>query len=345
MQRLAFEPRPDLILLDIMMPELDGFETCRRIRRDPRIADIPVIIQTALASNQDRVQCFQAGATDVVSKPLNLQELVARMRVHLENRLMIETLTGFHDRLDRELRLARRMQAKLMPDRSELVKALEMNGVQLDAVYQPCDEIGGDLWACNQIDDHTLALMTADCSSHGLIAAINAFRLHTIVSQIDADPRHPGAWMGALNETMVEEFGTDNLATAFYGVIDTKSGQLTYASAGAPPPLVYRRESDKVAITQLDAKGMMLGILEDYEYAERVVAFPRGTGVLLYSDAVTESVDMFGYQIGVEDLEKWGREAVSQTLLSPLSVIRSNFEERVVPPWHDDLTMVWVGVE
>lgn len=344
LRRLAFEPKPDLILLDILMPEMDGFETCRRIRLDPRLADLPVIIQTALASNQDRVQCFRAGATDVVSKPLNLQELIARMRVHLENRLLISTLSEFHDRLDRDLTFARRMQRSIIPNTSQLSQIAEANALRLEAVYEPCDEVGGDLWTCRDLGQGRVAVFVADCSSHGLVAAINAFRLHGIAGRLDADPTKPGAWLTRLNQTMTQEFGTDSMATAFYGVIEAETGKLTYAAAGSPPPLLCQPAPDgALAMAEINTRGMMLGIDESIMYEERVVTIPTGSGLLLFSDVIVEARDAFGIEITTDNVIDWTLEAATRNFANPLGEVLERFAQRVAPPWADDLTMVWIA--
>ncbi|MFY7961864.1 MAG: PP2C family protein-serine/threonine phosphatase [Elsteraceae bacterium] len=344
LRRLAFDPKPDLILLDILMPEMDGFETCRRIRLDPRLADLPVIIQTALASNQDRVQCFRAGATDVVSKPLNLQELIARMRVHLENRLLISTLSEFHDRLDRDLTFARRMQRSIIPNTSQLSQIAEANALRLEAVYEPCDEVGGDLWTCRDLGQGRVAVFVADCSSHGLVAAINAFRLHGIAGRLDADPTKPGAWLTRLNQTMTQEFGTDSMATAFYGVIESETGKLTYAAAGSPPPLLCQPTPDgALAMAEINTRGMMLGIDESIAYEERVVTIPTGSGLLLFSDVIVEARDAFGIEITTNNVIDWTLEAATRNFANPLGEVLERFAQRVAPPWADDLTMVWIA--
>lgn len=344
LRRLAFDPKPDLILLDILMPEMDGFETCRRIRLDPRLADLPVIIQTALASNQDRVQCFRAGATDVVSKPLNLQELIARMRVHLENRLLISTLSEFHDRLDRELTFARRMQRSIIPNAAQLSQIAAANALHLEAIYEPCDEVGGDLWTCRDLGQGQVAVFVADCSSHGLVAAINAFRLHGIAGRLDADPTRPGPWLTRLNQTMTHEFGADSMATAFYGVIEAETGKLTYAAAGSPPPLLCQPRADGgLAMTEINTRGMMLGIDESIDYDERMVEIPAKGGLLLYSDVIVEARDPFGIEITTGNVVDWTIASARTNFANPLGGVLAQFARRVAPPWTDDLTMAWIA--
>ena len=90
---LAEAIKPDVILLDIMMPGMDGFEVCRKLRANPAFANTAILIQTGLERNEQRVECFTVGASDVVSKPLNITEFTARMKAHLRNAIYAKSLS------------------------------------------------------------------------------------------------------------------------------------------------------------------------------------------------------------------------------------------------------------
>jgi DNA-binding NtrC family response regulator len=85
LEQLQYSP-PDLVLLDVMMPGLDGFETCRQLRRVPKLEKLPVIFMTALSDAQDKVRAFAVGADDYVTKPFQYEEVLARVRLHLGRR-------------------------------------------------------------------------------------------------------------------------------------------------------------------------------------------------------------------------------------------------------------------
>jgi phosphoserine phosphatase RsbU/P len=106
---------PDLVILDIVMPGLDGFEVCRHLRADPRFSDLPVLVQTALSNTEDRNKAFQLGTTDLITKPIDRNELLARVRIHLENRILIQDLQLYRARLESELGMAREMYNHLLP--------------------------------------------------------------------------------------------------------------------------------------------------------------------------------------------------------------------------------------
>lgn len=77
--------RPDIILLDAVMPNMDGFETCKRLKQNPQLADVPIIFMTGLSDTEHIVMGLGAGGVDYITKPIKADELIARMRVHLAN--------------------------------------------------------------------------------------------------------------------------------------------------------------------------------------------------------------------------------------------------------------------
>ncbi len=140
--------QPDLVLLDLMMPHLDGFEMCRRLRADPRWKGLPVLVQSSLNRAEDRARAFAAGATDYVAKPINAVELLARVRIHLQKRALLRDLEQYHARAESELALARSMQERLMPGPARLAELRDALGVSIDAHFAPSSELGGDFWGC-----------------------------------------------------------------------------------------------------------------------------------------------------------------------------------------------------
>jgi len=117
------EGAPDLILLDLMMPRMDGFEVCRQVRANPAWKDLPILVQSSLSGSEDRKHAFSAGATDFVTKPINATELLSRVRIHLENQALLRDLQGYRSRRQTELALARSMQERLLPPPSRLAQA------------------------------------------------------------------------------------------------------------------------------------------------------------------------------------------------------------------------------
>lgn len=280
---------PDLLILDIVMPGLDGFEICRRLRADPRTRNLPVLVQTALDSSADRSAVFEAGATDLISKPIHGPELIARVKIQLENRLLIRSLQDHVKLMMWELELARYMQENLLP-RQEMLDAVEAaTGLAVASHFQPSAELGGDLWSVHPLSEGRTGVAIIDFCGHGLAAALNTFRLHTLMNQMAPDPGDPAAYLTALNAKLVALLPSGQFATMFLAIIDSRRGLVTYAAAGAPSPVIANPE-----VRFLDGSGLPLGISLEARYRNCVVPFPSGSVLFLYSDALTETADRSG---------------------------------------------------
>jgi sigma-B regulation protein RsbU (phosphoserine phosphatase) len=325
---------PDLVILDIMMPRMDGFEVCRRLRANPRFRRLPILVQTALGAPEERTSVFRAGATDLVTKPIHGPELIARVRVHLENRMLVRNLEDFRERVESELNLAREMQAQLLPSAELTATLSDKYGLLLQAHFETSSELGGDYWGVRALDDHRVAVFIVDFAGHGVTAALNTFRLHTLIRQLPPEGHGPAEYLGMLNDRMVELLATDQYCTFLYGVLDTETDLFTYAAAAAPAPI----QGTSSGAAMIDSSGLPVGIARGIPYEERVIPFPRGHFLLLYSDALTETEDTSGRVLEEEDVTALAMLATDQP--DPLAHILENFR-RDRPVVGDDLTVVW----
>lgn len=295
---------PDLVLLDLLMPEFDGFDTCRALRGDPRWAELPVLAMTALEERDERARIFAAGATDLILKPIHKAELMARIATHLNTRLLVRGLREANERTGAELAAARRMQASLLPGAALLEQIEHRYGVSVAARYAPCTELAGDLWGAWLIDESRFGLFALDVIGHGTIAAINAFRIHTLLQQ-QTERSRPGCLLENLNRALCPLFPTGQFSTFFYAVFDTTANQLAYAAAGYPNPLLGDDSAERV----LDGKGLPLGIRPSARYETRIAAWAPGTSLLIYSDAVSETRDASGVMLGQDGVRRLWAQA------------------------------------
>lgn len=281
---------PDLIILDIMMPGLDGFEICKRLRADPDYAEVPIIALTALEEDEGRTRIFQDGATDLILKPLNKAELLARVRIHLENRLLVKQLRNYWERTRSELVLARDMQELLIPRPDYYRTVGNRYNLSISATFQMSSELGGDIWGLEPLDDDRLAVYLVDFAGHGLGAALNTFRLHSLMwSENDDEVRinNPGAYLSALNRQLKRLLPVGQFASMLYGIIDRKNDTFRYASAASTAPLIGLAGGGDCRF--LDGSGVPLGITRQASYDTREVAFGKNSFLMLYSDALTET--------------------------------------------------------
>lgn len=284
---------PDLIILDIVMPNMDGFATCARIRAMTGWADVPILVQTALTTPQDVLACFNAGASDVVAKPIRPAELSARLRAHLENRRMLRALRESNQRMHREMQGAREMQRTLFPSSDLLHQMHSRHGLFIEGQVLPLDGVGGDFWSVHPLSDTVIAVMLADFSGHGLMAALNTFWLHAFIGKEAAAMRDPATFLTLLNQALRANLMRGHFATVFFGLIDVEQDELRWSGAGAPKPIL-RVDGQ---LTHLETTGLPLGLSTRAVYENHAIAFPPGACLVAFSDGVTDVEDEDGRRL------------------------------------------------
>ena len=328
--------KPDLIILDLVMEGMDGFECCRRIRARAEGGDVPILIQTAMTDPDEKIRTFREGATDFITKPIFPDELYARVLVHLEKQLAMKRLQSYKQRVEQELYAARDLQSAILPRALELESISALCGLDIASYFKPSSELGGDFWGIKQLGRHRVAFWIVDFSGHGVAAALNVFRLHTCLQEASPAAEHPGDYLGQMNERLMTLLPPGQFATMFYGIIDTQMNELTYAGAGSPHPIVLY-PGDKGART-LDGTGRPLGIAP-HIYPTRCVSFSPGDSVCFYSDALTETADMEGAYIDemqLAELLLQGSWSAETALLQVLDY----YDGRTMPRnRRDDLTI------
>ncbi len=338
LQRVG-DDSPDLVILDIVMPNMDGYAFLARLREDEGLQGLPVLVVTGLESADERNNVFRAGATDLINKPVNGVEMIARVNIHLENRLLIRRLEAYRARLEEELRLAREMQEGLLPSAKRLREVEHTYPLTLENHFETSSELGGDFWGIKTLDDQRLGVFITDFSGHGVTAALNTFRLHTLMEQVDQGLDDPASYLTTLNALLVHLIPRGQFATMFYGIIDTAANRLTYAAAAAPSPMVGTTPD---SLEMLDAGGLPLGISKSATYKNREVDFPAGALLFLYSDALSETPDPEGEMLDEDGVMEMLKGALDHGH-APLATLIERFRHRVNDAIPDDLTALLVS--
>ena len=331
------EFKPDLIILDITMPRMDGYEVIQHLKSDKSTNDIPVLIQTASDNRETRERTFRAGATDFITKPINPLEFFSRVRVHLENRLLVRNLTDKLDQIESELHAARRMQVDMLPSENALKDIHDKYQLDMAQFFAPSSLLGGDFWQVIPISSNKVIFYICDFSGHGVASALNTFRLHALVSQNNKRLVSPAAFLHRLNKQMHMLLPRGQFATMFLGIFDKKKKTLLYAGAGAPNPVLVRRKKQ----TLLHAEGMPLGILTQPVYHDQLLKIQKNDMLLLYSDALTESITKKGTRLGMLTFKRLiAKNLVLNNTADSMNQLLSAFFKLVPPPPPDDVTAV-----
>lgn len=223
--KIAFtDPQPDLILLDIMMPEMDGYEVCKRLKADEKTNQIPIIFLTAKAETQDEALGLSLGAVDYITKPVSPPIAIARIKTH------IELYRQKRELIESQRLLAEEINEAAIYIRSLLPLPLE-GKVKTSWQHIPCSSLGGDALGYHWIDEEHLGIYLVDVCGHGVgaailcISAINAIRSQSLT---DTNFKSPASVLKGLNEAFPMEDQNNKYFTIWYGVYHKKNHELIF---------------------------------------------------------------------------------------------------------------------
>jgi sigma-B regulation protein RsbU (phosphoserine phosphatase) len=289
--KLAEKQPPDIILLDIMMPEMDGYEVCRRLKSNPVTAGIPVIFLTAKDQTSDEAEGFALGAADYIHKPVNPPILLARVKTHVELKKSIEdlqhlskALAAAKERMEIELNVGRDIQHSMLPD-----TVPDHSEIALCASMDAAREVGGDFYDYFMLNDEELCFCVADVSGKGVGAALFMAMTKLLLKSRAGDDELPSKIMTRVNTDLAKDNPECMFVTVFLGVINLRSGRVNYTNAGHNLPLIKRASG---AVEEVpDQHGPVLGIEEGREYGESEFVLGAGDVLLVFTDGVTEAMD------------------------------------------------------
>lgn len=275
---------PDLILLDIRMPGMDGFEVCRALKENRNTKNIPVIFISALDDVADKVNAFAVGGVDYITKPFRYEEVVARAETHLALRRLQKELRRSNRKMAHELALAGEVQASFLPD-----KMPDIPGWQFSVTLQPAQETSGDFFDMFTLPDGRLGLLVADVVDKGVSAALfMALSYALFRSQAQQFPGEPQRVFDIMNDHILHDTNARQFVTAFYGILDPQTGKMVYSNAGHPPPLILGPQKGQ-NVRWLANTGVPLGVLEECTWEQRVVQLSPQDVLCLYTDGVIEA--------------------------------------------------------
>jgi phosphoserine phosphatase RsbU/P len=293
--------RYDLMLLDIMMPEMDGFAVLDRLRADGRVDELPVIVISALNEIDAVVRCIEKGAEDFLFKPFNPVLLRARVLASLEKKALRDRTRDELRRKQSELNEARTLQLALAPP--PLTTRFGDCAISLQVVLEPAKEIGGDLVDHFHVGDDLLVFLVGDVSNKGAGAALMMARTHAMFRSLAARPdardlfAEPARAMQLVNAALAEGNAGCMFVTLFLGVLDLAARRLAYVRAGHVPP--FHRNG--AALTRLRAAtDPPLGLVEGFEFHQDDTTLSPGDSLLVVTDGFTEAADADGALFGDE---------------------------------------------
>jgi sigma-B regulation protein RsbU (phosphoserine phosphatase) len=284
--------KPDLILLDVMMPEMDGYEVCRRLKANPDTKDIPIIFLTGQTQADDETKGFEVGAVDYIHKPFSAAVVKARVRTHLLLREAHAQIAKQLVEINTELEMARQIQLSILPSSTPKIA-----GMEIVARYIPMTSVAGDFYDFIVVDANHIGILIADVSGHGLPAALIASMLQVALTAQVRHASEPGKVLAGLNQALCGKF-QHNFVTAAYVYVDLEKNVMTYGGAGHPPVLLCRKSSGRAS--QLLENGLVLGQFEEATYDSLQVQIEAGDRFVLYTDGILETSNPADEEFGTE---------------------------------------------
>jgi len=280
---------PDLILLDIRMPDMDGYQVCEKLKADSHTADIPIIFISALDAIQDKVKAFTVGGVDYITKPFHIEEVLARVETHLALRKLQTQLENANQKMTQELVLAGEVQKSFFPQ-----ELPHIHGWQLSVTMQSARETSGDFFDVIPLPRGYYGILMADVVDKGVAAALFMALSWSLIRTYASDfPSHPEMVLTSVNHRILEDTSANQFVTVFYAVLDPASGRLLYANAGHSPALVFNSHTGDV-VRKLEHTGRPLGLFEDEVCEQGIIELAPDDLLAIYTDGVTEAQNIEG---------------------------------------------------
>jgi signal transduction histidine kinase/serine phosphatase RsbU (regulator of sigma subunit) len=335
---------PDLILLDVMMPRMSGYEVCRQLREQFPLSELPILMLTAKDQVDDMVFGFQAGANDYLTKPFHKDELLIRINTLVTLKQAIKNRDALLA-IQQELDIAHRIQQSLLPPARP-----DWAGADVVCFSSPAREVGGDLYAYQASGLKRFTVAVGDVSGKGmpaaLLMAISLSSFRSIVEQ----GLGPGPFLAKMDRALSDytRSRSQNCAMVYAELSRQNPNDPTFtlrtANAGCIPPLIRRSNGQ---VEWVDAGGMPLGVGLGAElgYREHSLALASGDLLILTSDGVVEAVNAEDEMFGFEKLEATVARTPSTSAEAALAHLRTQIDDFVQETRpHDDITIVVVKV-
>lgn len=342
---------PDLVLLDIMMPVMDGFEVLARLKADPDFRHIPVIVVSAMSDMDSVIRGIELGADDYLPKPFDPVLLHARLTSSLERKRLRDQEQVYLQSLQRELEIGENIQSEFLP-----VELPAAPGWELSAYFHAAREVAGDFYDVFRLEnDRLLALVLGDVCDKGVGAALYMalFRsllrasatleclAGTVSASVDEAAAIAYSTVAFTNDYVARiHSGSTMFATVFFGVLDTETGLLSYVNAGQDPPLVLNAAGIKC---QLDKTGPAIGLFEDMGFQTAAVQLEPGDALFVYSDGIPDAENAGGEFFGREAMSALLSEAYGQPAGRQLEGIAASLRAHIGQArQYDDMTMLYL---
>ena len=313
----------DIILSDINMPEMDGLTMLTKINEMQNPA-LKCIMVSAYGDMGNIRQAMNSGAFDFATKPIDLDDLSVTIEKAIEHIQYIKTMQQEHNQLESikgDLAVAREIQQAILP---RIFPPFPENSGELDiaASMNAAKDVGGDFYDFFRIDDDKIGFVIADVSGKGVPAAIFMAVSRTLIRATGIRGVTPSECITYSNDLLAKESANNMFVTVFYGIYNIKTGEVTYTNAGHNPPYLMKADG---TIEQLPlSKDIVVGALDDFQFSEETLLLEHGDTLLLYTDGVTEAINVNDEEYGEKRLEETLKDVTQQNCQQIINTVKAN---------------------
>ena len=327
--------KPDLVLLDVMMPKMTGYEVTRKLRETWPASELPILLLTAKNQVSDIVTGLESGANDYLTKPIAKDELLARIQTHLN----LIHLRAENMRLGAELEITRQLQQMILPRPEEL---LQIPGLEIAGFMEPADEVGGDYYDILN-DQGRIKIGIGDVTGHGLESGVLMMMVQMAVrTLLTTNHCNPKEFISLLNHATYQNTQRMNSdKTMTLALLDYHEGHLKIT--GQHEELIIVRATGKIERLDTLDLGFPIALEADISnfVSEAEIQLNQGDGIVLYTDGITEAENLAGEQYGLERLcqvisTNW-QQSVEEVKEAVIQDVKNHIGEQKV---YDDITLV-----
>lgn len=310
--QLAKADQPDLILLDVMMPQMDGLQVIEKLKADTETNAIPVLWLTAKTQTEDKLRGLEIGGDDYITKPFDLREVTARINTVLGRTRPVKYINplinamgeSFSEagvaELGSHLQAAAEIQLKLLPE-----KPPTFSNFDFATMFRSSTSVSGDFYDFIPLSDTHLGIVLGDVKGHGIPAALLMVMIQTasrLLSNEEDSWEMPNAHLPAtilkrINTLLFHNTDLEQFATMVYGILEIDTGRFTYSNGGHCPPIHFITDSENSKQTEknrnrvelLETGGMLIGAFDIATFSSETCLLSPGDVLLLYTDGVTET--------------------------------------------------------
>jgi phosphoserine phosphatase RsbU/P len=327
---------PDLVLLDIVMPGIDGYEVCRRLRAAEATRELPIMFLSSLEDVKNKTRGFEVGANDYVTKPFDVLEVKARVRSLLKAKAYADAVKAA---AERDLRLAREIQMGILP--ADVASRVRGTGLDVHAHLEPAQQVGGDLYEVLRLGDDRVMVAVGDVSGKGIPAALFMGVTMTLLRAMARQSAQPDEILRRVNDELLEQNPRGMFVTLQCLVFDLAHRRVACASAGHHQAVLLA--PGKPPRLVIEATGRVVGMLPDNPVTAETLEWRPGETLVLFTDGVSEAFDRDQELFGEERLlDHLGREPGRDAKETTISVLDAVRRHAAGAKQSDDITVVSV---